>query len=45
MLNVISNYLGTGLLKTPDSEKIAVRGKDINKAFKLTNRVDYYDGE
>ena len=29
----------------PDSEKIAVWGKDINKVYKLDSNVDYYDGE
>lgn len=29
----------------PDSEKIAIWGKDTNQVFRCEDRVDYYDGE
>ena len=29
----------------PDSDKIAVWGKEINKVYMLDSNVDYYDGE
>ena len=29
----------------PDSEKIAIWGKDINQVYRTQDHVDYYDGE
>lgn len=29
----------------PDSDKIAIWGKDVNRVFRTQDHVDYYDGE
>lgn len=29
----------------PDSGKIGIWGKDVNKVFRISDQVDYYEGE